>query len=130
MPKTWDIELSDGRVVTLESDNQPSEQDILSALETYKPDNAAIAKRMANQARLDYQNPIPGYSPWGSGDEAAGLREMVGEAKTPYQATKNVIGGMTSLGTGALMTPGKMAYGLAADWVAAGQNIAHELETE
>lgn len=142
MPK-WTVELDDGTSVELENPTEPTDEQVYAALKGYQPESPAAAPEataprmppaMEEYQRQIARQPPPGMSPWGAGDQAEGFREMVGTAKTPSEAFHNVLGGMTQLGLGAAMAlptiPGRIAYGAAADVVAAGQNMAHEMETE
>lgn len=121
-----------GRTLVLEGDSPPTEAELEELFRSPSKPEAAIPQP---EFRLPSQTPVPGLSPWGqTADPAAGLREMVGEAKTPAEASLNVIKGLGRMGIGMATTlpmiPGKLAYEGAADIVAAGQNIAHELGTE
>jgi len=48
----FEAELEDGRIVEFESDNEPSEQDIFSALESYKPEAASPSESLMEDASL------------------------------------------------------------------------------
>lgn len=95
MPQIYEVELDDGRIVELESDYEPSEQDVLGALKSYQPDASAAPAGNSPPDEQELEELFSQHHPQGAvgksqlPDRTAEIPELLGESVRENPFTKN-----------------------------------------